>query len=478
MKLTIIKLQVSTIDLPEMFSNTSSFSLSLSSISSPKSKVFTSPSTRPSELRETWYLPPEGRRFDQDLFKTFEVRLNHASIASLGRSSSVSFLIHVPHRRDPARCSRLTSILTRVAGIVARSRAIGADHDVSRNPRDTSCFDLLRCTAIRWRSRRATCGGKLRFYCTILTIIPTVLVVVLHCRRARPRHCPLPSRPSIITRVPVPQTTSRTAGACQHIPHDAYDVPQAAHVRRPTATHLPRKSGKSGPTHLPRSGGTTTGGSSRQCSQPTLCASGVGYQGPVGLRKHGGGAAPGNAGVWIGCKYENVMGMGIAMAMAMGTERDGDAGAVRDVVSLKRQSSEVCVPLFINPPVSHSFLPPLGRALLIQTPRGIGPRRCGAVDVRGAGCRVVCGQYKEVAYVFSSSVSTPACLTRSFLPSSLTPHRTSATPPRELFDSTHPRCQANPNEKEDSVAMEDSLRTIHYICFPLPSHCTFLNPNE
>ncbi|KAJ7919694.1 hypothetical protein B0H13DRAFT_2428730 [Mycena leptocephala] len=71
-----------------------------------------------------------------------------------------------------------------------------------------------------------------------------------------------PSRrppPSIITRVLVPQTTSRTIGAYQHDPHDVYNVPRAAHVAHgyqsaAMSCDVRRKSGKSGPTPYPHFG--------------------------------------------------------------------------------------------------------------------------------------------------------------------------------------------------------------------------------
>jgi hypothetical protein len=96
--------------------------------------------------------------------------------------------------------------------------------------------------------------------------------------------------------------------------------------------------------HIPTSGATTIGGSSRRCSQPTLCASELGYHEPVGLRKHGGGAALGSAGVWIGCTYEDVMGMGMGVRARCGTSSRWKDSQVRCVF----RSS------LINPRLTHS----------------------------------------------------------------------------------------------------------------------------
>ncbi|KAJ7886518.1 hypothetical protein B0H13DRAFT_2535029, partial [Mycena leptocephala] len=259
---------------------------------------------------------PERRRFDQDLFKTFEA----SDALPLRRFSSTSPTAGI---QPAARASPPSSASTHATL-----------HELPELPTGS---DLLRCTAIRWRSRRATCGGiphlQLRFtapwaptrrqletgsltalqtcspptaalqldflYLRILTRIPTVHLVVLHPPSSRAYWC---------------RKLHRAPSALTSTIHTTYTTSLELRTS-PTATNLPRcpatcggRVGSRDRRHIPTSGATTIGGSSRRCSQPTLCASELGYHEPVGLRKHGGGAALGSAGVWIGCTYEDVMG--------------------------------------------------------------------------------------------------------------------------------------------------------------------------
>ncbi|KAJ7851865.1 hypothetical protein B0H13DRAFT_2399187 [Mycena leptocephala] len=215
------------------------------------------PSTRSSELRKAWYPPPERRRLDQDLFKTFEA----SDALPLRRFSSMSPTAGI---QPAARTSPPSSCVSPATHATL--------HELPKLPTGS---DLLRCTAIRWSSRRATLrrdpapsasfllhpgprhGASLKrgtsnrileaystpnlFSSCLSPSTRLLLPPDPHSHsHGPPRRPPLPpcspptvlvpGRLSIITRVPVPQTTSRTIGAYQHDPQDVYNVPRAAHV--------------------------------------------------------------------------------------------------------------------------------------------------------------------------------------------------------------------------------------------------------
>ncbi|KAJ7808557.1 hypothetical protein B0H13DRAFT_2295521 [Mycena leptocephala] len=269
------------------------------------------PSTRSSELRKAWYPPPERRRLDQDLFKTFEA--THATL-----------------------------------------------HELPKLPTGS---DLLRCTAIRWRSRRATLrrdpapsasfllhpgpghGASLKrgtlnrilealqldfFYLRILTLIPAVHLVVLHCRRARPHHRPRP-RPSL-------HHHARTGAANYIAHHRRLPARSTRRIQRPSScTRRPRlpicrdvlrrvaeewEVGTDAISPLrEQQPSEVRGGNARN---PRSARRGWGIMNLWGCGSME--VALGSAGVWIGCTYEDVMRMAMTMAMTMGTERRWGCG--------------------------------------------------------------------------------------------------------------------------------------------------------